>query len=72
MGVSLEQARTAKKHLAARLTDVDEVNGIGIVLDDGDYGLKVNLLQPACQNLLPPEVDGVKVSVDVVSQAFLA
>jgi hypothetical protein len=62
----------AKKHLATRLTDVDEVNGIGIVLYDGDYGLKVNLVQPAGPNLLPPEVDGVKVSSDIVGHAYPA
>jgi hypothetical protein len=70
VSASLEQARAAKKHLAAQLVDMYQVNGIGIVRDDGGYGLKVNLLDPSPSPRLPREVDGVKVSVDVVGPAY--
>jgi hypothetical protein len=69
VSVSLEQARAARLRLAAELASAQEVNGIGIVLHEGDYGLKVNLLEPVS---LPTEVDGVSVSFDVVGPSLPA
>ena len=70
--ITVEQARSAKKNLLAQLTDVEEVNGIGITLRDGSYGLKVNLIKPTKQDTIPTEIDGVKISTDVVGQAYAA
>lgn len=72
MSVSLTQARAAKRQLAEQLKYAHEVNGIGIVRSNGDYGLKVNLVEPVRANSLPDEVDGVSISFDVVGPSFPA
>ena len=70
--ITIEQARAAKKNLLAQLTNVEEVNGIGITLHDDSYGLKVNLIKPTKPDAIPTEIDGVKISTDVVGQAVAA
>jgi hypothetical protein len=68
---TLEQARAAKRKLADRLQDNAEVRGIGIaVLDDG-YGVKVNFAIRPASGVVPDDVDGVPVVVDVVGSIRL-
>jgi hypothetical protein len=72
MSVSREQARAAKQQLAVQLAGVEELNGIGIVCHDDNYGLKVNLIKPVRPHLIPSQIDGVMVHLDVVGDSFPA
>lgn len=72
MKPSKDQARAAKRRLAARIGDVPQVNGIGITRDGDGYGLKVNLVTPLSEAAVPQHVDGVRVTVDVVGPAMPA
>ena len=63
---TLEQARTAKQRLAERLHGVANVRGIGIAVLDGGYGVKVNFATRPEAGVVPEDVDGVPVVVDVI------
>lgn len=67
---TLEQARAAKRKLAARLRDREDVQGIGIAVVQAGYGVKVNLAGPSAEGI-PDDVDGVPVIVDVVGPVSL-
>ena len=62
----LERARAAKERLSEQLTGLPELRGIGIAILDGGFGVKVNLLRAVGEDVVPGEVDGVPVIVDVV------
>lgn len=62
---TLEEARAAKRKAVAQLAGVAELNGIGITRIGKGYGLKINLTR-AVARVLPEEVDGVPVRVEVV------
>lgn len=64
---SLERARAAKGHALKLFSKLGDVVGIGLTRIDDQYGLKVNLSStPKDLSLLPREVDGVRVKVEVV------
>jgi hypothetical protein len=63
---TLEQARAAKKKLRERLAGHPDLRGIGIATLMGGYGVKVNLLSPPQPGIVPDDVDGVPVIIDVV------
>lgn len=66
---TLEEARKAKPHARAVFEPFADVVGVGITRVGDGYGLKVNLkTQPAAETLLPADVDGVPVHVEVVGQ----
>lgn len=62
---TLEEARAAKRKAAAQLAHVAELNGIGITRIGKGYGLKINLSRSVAA-VLPRDVDGVPVRVEVV------
>jgi hypothetical protein len=63
----MEQARAAKAKMASQLAGVPEVNGIGIAMLEGGYGVKVNLRKES-STVIPEEIDGVPVIVDVIGE----
>jgi hypothetical protein len=63
---TLEQAELAKQKLRALLAESVDVRGVGIVLLDDGYGVKVGLLRKEAKTMVPDDVDGVPVIVDVV------
>ncbi len=64
MSAGLERARAAKERLAAQLGGRDEVVGIGVHRTSDGFGVKVNLRRAGL--VVPREVDGVPVTVDVI------
>jgi hypothetical protein len=70
MVATLQDARAAKQRLRAQVGQLPPINGIGITRRDGGYGIKVNLTEPVPKGLvLPKEVDGVAVEIEVVGRA---
>lgn len=63
---TLQQAEAAKEKLRGRLAGVPAIRGIGIAALDRGYGVKVNLRDRSSRHLVPDDVDGVPVIVDVV------
>jgi hypothetical protein len=64
---TLEEARAAKPRAQEVFGRLASVVGVGVTRVEGGYGVKVNLgEQPAADVILPDEVDGVPVKVDVV------
>jgi hypothetical protein len=63
---TLDHARAAKQKLTERLHDLPELRGIGIAVLEGGYGVKVNLARAVGADVVPGDVDGVPVVVDVV------
>jgi hypothetical protein len=68
MGVSLEDARSAKAKAKEMLSDVDSVVGIGITGTMDNYALKVNLKNALQRGKVPAAVNGVPVQVEVVGE----
>jgi hypothetical protein len=66
-GRPIEQVRAAKSKAVQIFSKLAAVNGVGITRVDQGYGLKVNLSGPPEQSeLLPTEVDGIPVAVEVI------
>lgn len=65
---TLEEARAARAKLAALLEGVEEVRGLGIAMLSGGYGVKLNLASAVTAVVIPPEIDGVPVVVEVVGE----
>jgi hypothetical protein len=64
---SLERARAAKQHALELFSQLGDVVGIGLTRIGEEYGLKVNLRSARTSlGALPSEVDGVRVTVEVV------
>lgn len=63
---TMEAARAAKTKFIDQFGEIDEINGIGIaLLDEGTYGVKVNLRE-ATDQTFPTEIDGVPIVLDIV------
>jgi hypothetical protein len=72
MKATLQMAKAAKRSPKARgLASRKQVNGIGIAKGTDGYALKVNLIAPLAGEV-PKEIDGVPVSIDLVSPAYPA
>ena len=63
---TLDEAQTAKEILKARLLGLAELRGIGIALLDEGFGVKVNLSCEPAGVIVPDDVDGVPVIVEIV------
>lgn len=63
---TLEEAEAAKETLKARLLPLSELRGIGIALLDDGFGVKVNLSCRPAGLIVPDDVDGVPVIVEIV------
>jgi len=67
MSATLEEARAAKSHAHEVFDRLAPVAGVGITRVADGYGVKVNLQRaPDPGVVLPGEVDGVPVRVEVV------
>ncbi len=65
--VSIERARAAKAKAEATFRRLGKVAGVGITPLGSGYGIKVNLTEePAPGVVLPGDVDGVPVRVEIV------
>lgn len=67
-GATLEAAMAAKQTLAPKLAALPELRGIGVAVLDCGFGVKVNLSRPVAAGVVPDDVDGVPVIVDVVGE----
>jgi hypothetical protein len=65
---TLDEARSAKRKAAQRLTRVPQVNGIGVERVARGYGLKVNLAEAVEAGVIPEAVDGVPLRAVVVGR----
>ena len=63
---TLQEAEAAKRKLRERLSGISAIRGIGIATLRRGYGIKVNLLDQSARHLVPDDIDGVPVIVDVV------
>jgi hypothetical protein len=64
---TIEQARAAKLQAVELFGHMPSLTGVGITRIGDGYGLKVNLVEaPAEENLLPTNIDGVPVRIEVV------
>jgi hypothetical protein len=63
---TFEEARVAKEILAAKLFELPELRGIGIALLEDGFGVKVNLRSMPDSLIVPDEIDGVPVIVEIV------
>jgi hypothetical protein len=70
MSANLDQARAAQRHLAELLSDIPQLNGIGITRVNEGFGLKANLTDSSVMARVPSEIDGVAVRVEVVGPVF--
>lgn len=67
MGTSREDARAEKARAAEVFGQIATVVGVGIIRINDGYGLKVNLSeQPAPGIVVPQEINGVPVRVEVI------
>jgi len=65
-GATLEQAQAAKAKVATALAGRPELKGIGIAPLECGYGVKVNLSSQPADLLVPDNVDGVPIIIDIV------
>jgi hypothetical protein len=60
VNINIERARVAKVKATSLLTGVAEVNGIGITMVNGSYGVKINISQTLPKSVhIPHSIDGV-------------
>lgn len=66
---ALDKARAAKARAHEVFSKLADVVGVGITTIGSEYGLKVNVSSPPPpSNVLPKEVDGVPVVMEVVGK----
>lgn len=70
-GATLEQARAAKVALRARLAGLPGLRGIGVAFLEEGYGVKVMLTPLPDGLVIPKEIDGVPVIVEIVDELML-
>jgi len=68
---TLEQARAAKTTLRARLAGVSEVRGIGVAFLPEGCGVKVMVDRLPGGLIIPEEVDGVPVVIEIIDELTL-
>ena len=65
----MDKARAAKARAHEVFSKLADVVGVGITTIGSEYGLKVNVSSPPPpSNVLPSEVDGVPVRIEVVGK----
>ncbi len=68
MAASLDQARTVKNTVIARVGAHPAVNGVGLARANDGWAVKVNLCRPAPELELPSSIEGVPIWVDIVGR----
>jgi hypothetical protein len=68
---TFEQARAAKAALGAQLAGLPELRGIGVAFLPEGCAVKVMLERLPHHAVIPEEVDGVPVVVDIVDELTL-
>jgi hypothetical protein len=69
MSAPLAAARAVKRLVAEQLAGARAVTGVGVTrLEDGGFGVRVLLREAAPELVIPPDVDGVPVVVQVIGQ----
>jgi hypothetical protein len=63
--ISLEQARAAKKEACRRFRKLRSVTGVGITRVGDSYAIKLNLSELIEPGVVPPDIDGVPICVEV-------
>ena len=66
-----EQARAAKATLRARLAGLPGLRGLGVAFLPEGCGVKVMLERPSDGAVIPEEVDGVPVVVEIIDELTL-
>jgi hypothetical protein len=70
-GATLEQARAAKASLRLRLAGLPGLRGIGVAFLEEGCGVKVILDRLPDDLVIPEQVDGVPVVLDIVDELTL-
>ncbi|MBI5094181.1 MAG: hypothetical protein HZB26_17290 [Candidatus Hydrogenedentes bacterium] len=66
---TLEEARSAKARVATLLQNHRDLTGVGITRVGKGYAVKVNMATaPGADLVIPPEMDGVPVRVEVTGR----
>ena len=65
-GATLAAAEAAMELLAARLAHLPELRGMGIAVLEHGFAVKLNLSRTPEGTVMPDDVDGVPVIVDIV------
>ncbi len=66
---TVDRAEAAKRQILDRLAGVPGVRGIGLArLAEGGFCVKVNFANTPPEGLIPDDVDGVPVIIDVVGR----
>lgn len=68
--VRLDEAERARTKLREQLRGAGGVQGIGIAVLPGGYGVKVNLRDAGARGAVPDEVDGVPVIVAITGNVI--
>jgi hypothetical protein len=68
---TLEQARAAKAKLRAQLAGLPELRGLGVAFLPEGCAVKVMLQRLPDGAIIPPDVDGVPVVVEVLDELTL-
>lgn len=65
---TLSEARQAKKILAEQLSGLEGVTGIGITTRGNDYAVQVFLKSRVPEGAVPDTIEGIPVTLDVISE----
>lgn len=68
MAASIDQARAAKAKVTRMLAGHPDVRGVGVARVADGFAVKVNLAREPAETLVPAEVDGVPIRVEVVGE----
>jgi hypothetical protein len=71
MSATLEQARAAKASLRAQLAGISGVRAIGVAFLSDGCGVKVLLERLPAGTVIPDEIDGVPVIVELIEELSL-
>lgn len=68
---TLEQAREAKAALRVLLSGLPELRGIGVAFLENGYGVKILVERLPASIVIPEQVNGVPVVIDIVDELTL-
>jgi hypothetical protein len=68
MAVSIDQARAVKDKLVQRLATDPNIAGVGLIRAGDSWAVKVNVRRDAPRSSLPPEINGVRITIETVGR----